>query len=446
MNGTFRIKGGVPLHGEVTPIANKNALMGALPAAALAGEGILFRDLPDTLDVHTYLEILTRLGAKVTSSGPGNVHVDPTEIRAQTIDPAMGRRLRGAFSLTGPLLTRFGSVEMPLPGGCDLGFRGVTTHLDGFRKLDVAVQQRDSSVSLAAPRTHADHYDIWLVEASVSATLDLALYAAGSGFSVTIRDAACEPHVIDVLRLLRRMGVEVEGEGTNCVTVRGSGRPLAGAEFRAGPDYVDLAGSVVATAVTGGRLTILGGNVPTLVNGMANWFRAFGIELEHAGDDLLVAAPERLQVHAEFLPQAGRDLPKLAVRPWPGFPVDVLPVMVTLACKTHGAILFQNWMYESGFDYVRELKYLGAEILISDPQRVMVREPAITFRGGEIAAPYIIQGTKAIFLAALADDAETVIHGVDLLRRRYPTIFETYSALGARIEYEGTSRVAQAGA
>ena len=252
--------------------------------------------------------------------------------------------------------------------------------------------------------------------------------------------------MVDVLRLLRRMGVAVEGEGTNCVTVRGSGRPLAGAEFRAGPDYVDLAGSVVAAAVTGGRLTILGGNVPTLVNGMANWFRAFGIELEQAGDDLLVAAPERLQVHAEFLPQAGRDLPKLAVRPWPGFPVDVLPVMVTLACKSHGAILFQNWMYESGFDYVRELKYLGAEILVSDPQRVMVREPVITFRGGEIAAPYIIQGTKAIFLAALADDAETVIHGVDLLRRRYPTIFESYSALGARIEYEGTSRVAQAGA
>ena len=446
MNGTFRIKGGVPLHGEVTPIANKNALMGALPAAALPGDGILFPALPDTLDVHTYLEILTRLGAKVTRSGQGTVHVDPAGIRAHTIDPAMGRRLRGAFSLTGPLLARLGSVEMPLPGGCDLGFRAVTTHLDGFRKLDVAVQQRDSSVLLTAPRSHADHYDIWLVEASVSATLDLALYAAGSGFSLTIRDAACEPHVVEVLRLLRRMGVEVEGEASNRLTVRGTGRPLAGAEFRAGPDYVDLAGSVVATAVTGGELTIRGGNVPALLGGMANWFRAFGIKLETAGDDLQVAAPERLQVYPEFLPQAGRDLPKLAVRPWPGFPVDVLPVMVTLACKSHGAILFQNWMYESGFDYVRELNYLGAEILISDPQRVMVREPAITFRGGEIAAPYIIQGTKAIFLAALADEAETVIHGVDLLRRRYPTIFETYSALGARIEYDGPARAVQAGA
>ena len=445
MNGTFRIRGGVPLRGEVEPIANKNALMGALPAAALAGGGILFRSLPDTLDVQGYLEILTHLGARVTGRGRGAVHVDPAGIRADTIDPALGRRLRGAFSLTGPLLARFGKVEMPLPGGCDLGFRGVTTHLDGFRKLDVAVRQRDSSVLLTAPRAHAAHYDIWLVEASVSATLDLALYAAGSGFSVTIRDAACEPHVVDVLRLLRRMGAEVEGEGSNQVTVRGPGQPLAGAEFEAGPDYVDLAGSVVAAAVTGGDLTIRGGNVPELVGGMGNWFRAFGIELESRGGDLRVAAPERLQVHAEFLPLAGRALPKLAVRPWPGFPVDVIPVMVTLACKSHGAILFQNWMYESGFDYVRELNYLGAEILISDPQRVMVREPAITFRGGEIAAPYIIQGTKAIFLAALADDAETVVHGVDLLRRRYPTIFETYRALGARIEYAGPARAAQAG-
>jgi UDP-N-acetylglucosamine enolpyruvyl transferase len=119
--------------------------------------------------------------------------------------------------------------------------------------------------------------------------------------------------------------------------------------------------------------------------------------------------------------------------------------MVTLACKSSGAMLFQNWMYESGFDYVGELNYLGAEILISDPQRVMVREPAITFRGGEIAAPNIIQGAKAIFLAALADEAETVIHGVDLLRRRYSTIFETYSALGARIEYHGPARAVQAG-
>ena len=446
MNGTFRIEGGVPLAGEVTPIPNKNALMGALPAAALAGGGITFTALPDTLDVHTYLEILARLGAGVTQAGTGAIHVDPGGIRAQAIDPAVGRRLRGAFALTGPLLARLGTVEMPLPGGCDLGYRAVTAHLDGFRKLGVTVEQRAGSVLLTAPRRHEPHYDIWLVEASVSATLALALYTAGSGFSVTIRDPACEPHVVDVLRLLRRMGVGVAGEGTNRLTIRGPGRPLAAAEFEAGPDYVDLAGSIAAAAVTGGELTIRGGNAPDLIGGMAHWFHAFGIELEAVGDDLLVAAPEPLRLRAELLPQAGPDLPKLVVRPWPGFPVDVLPVMVTLACKSSGAMLFQNWMYESGFDYVRELNYLGAEILISDPHRIMVREPAIAFRGGEILAPNIIQGTKALFLAALADPVETVIHGVDLLRRRYPAIFETYRRLGARIEYHAPARVVRANA
>lgn len=440
MNGTFRIFGGSPLHGEVTPIANKNALMGALPAAALESGGIRFRSLPDTLDVHSYLEILTRLGAKLTREPGGVVQVDPSGIRAGAIDPALGRRLRGAFALTGPLLARLGTVDMPLPGGCSLGYRSVSTHLDGFHKLGVTIEQREGSVRFTAPRSPAPHYDIWLIEASVSATLDLALYAVGRGLSVTLRDAACEPHVVEVLELLRRMGAEVGGIGTNRLTISGTGQPLRAAEFEAGPDYVDLAGMVVAAAVTGGDLTIRGGNRPLLINGLDNWFRAFGVELERRGADLRVAAPERLEVRADYLPQAGRDLPKLAVRPWPGFPVDVLPVMVTLACKSHGAVLFQNWMYEYGFDYVRELNYLGAEILVSDPQRIMVREPAIDFRGGEIASPNIIQGTKALFLAALADPVETVIHGVDLLRRRYPTIFETYRALGATIAYDAPSR------
>lgn len=438
MKGTFYIKGGIPLQGEVTPIANKNGLMGALPAAALAGDGILFPSLPNTIDVRTYLDILLGLGAKVTTDKNGSVYIDPSGIQTQKIDPSMGRRLRGAFSLAGPLLTRFGSIEMPLPGGCDLGFRSVTTHLDGFRKLGVTIEQRENSVLLTSPKTHADHYDIWLVEASVSATLNLALYAAGSRFSLTIRDAACEPHVVEVLRLLRRMGTEIEGEGTNQLTVRGNGQPLSSAEFQAGADYVDIAGCIVAAAVTGGSLTIRGGNIPSLIGGLSHWFHAFGVDLQSHGADLHVMAPDRLEVKAKFLPQAGRDLPKLAVRPWPGFPVDILPVMVTLACKSHGSILFQNWMYESGFDYVRELNYLGGEILVSDPHRIMVREPAIRFQGGEIAAPNIIQGTKAIFLAALADESETVIHGVNILQRRYPAVFETYNALGAQIEYSDT--------
>jgi UDP-N-acetylglucosamine 1-carboxyvinyltransferase len=161
--------------------------------------------------------------------------------------------------------------------------------------------------------------------------------------------------------------------------------------------------------------------------------RLFGLKIETAGADVLVSAPKPLHIAKDEFPLAGKDLPKFSVRPWPGFPVDVLPVMVTLACKAEGSVLFQNWMYESGFDFVRELNYLGAEIYISDPQKIMVMEPVVEFSGGEVAAPGIIQGTKAIFLAALSDPVETIVHGTNILRRRYPEIYRNYSALGAEI-------------
>ncbi|MFP4385400.1 MAG: hypothetical protein ACLFSE_15255, partial [Spirochaetia bacterium] len=163
-------------------------------------------------------------------------------------------------------------------------------------------------------------------------------------------------------------------------------------------------------------------------------FELFNVMVKRNGEDLIVNGKAKLTLKKENFPMAGRDLPKFAVRPWPGFPVDILPVMVTLATKTEGNLLFQNWMYESGFDFVRELNYMGAEIYISDPQKIIVLEPVIDYKGGEVAAPGIIQGTKAIFLAALSDKVETVIHGTDILKRRYPEIFDTYTSLGAEIE------------
>ena len=219
MNGTFRIKGGTPLRGEVTPLPNKNALMGALPAAALECGGILFNSLPKTLDVDIYLEILKNLGALISTNKPGTTHIDSQNLHSKLIQPSMGKQLRGAFSLAGPLLSRFNKVEMPLPGGCQLGYRSVTTHLDAFQKLDISIHKNENSVSLEAPKYHSKHYDLWLIEASVSATLNTTLYAVGKGLSVCIKDAACEPHVVEVLNLLTRMGASINGIGTNELSI-----------------------------------------------------------------------------------------------------------------------------------------------------------------------------------------------------------------------------------
>ncbi|GAG14811.1 unnamed protein product, partial [marine sediment metagenome] len=213
---------------------------------------------------------------------------------------------------------------------------------------------------------------------------------------------------------------------------------LKGSIFKPSPDFVDIAGYMVAVAVTDGRIVIKGANVPKIVDGLINWFELFGLRVERKRQDLVVslARPLKINLKGSEIPLAAPGLPKLSPRPWPGFPVDVIPVMATLACKTKGRFLLQNWMYESGLEFARELSSLGADIYISDPQRVIIHGP-VTFKGGEVMPPQVIQAAKAIFLAALADEAETTIHGVSILQRRYPDIFREYRKLGAKIEKVG---------
>ena len=303
MNGTFRIKGGTPLSGEVTALPNKNALMGALPAAALANQGIQFRSLPKTLDVEIYLEILEKLEAIISVESNGDTYIDSQNLRSEFIEPSIGRQLRGTFSLAGPLLSRFGKVEIPLPGGCQLGYRSVATHLDAFQKLDISIHKHESSVSLEAPKSHSEHYELWLIEASVSATLNTTLYAVGKGLSVQIKDAACEPHVVEVLNLLRRMGASIKGIGTNELSIEPSNSDLKATEFTAGPDYVDIAGTIAAAAVTGGEITIHNANQPAIVGGLCQWFNAFGIDISFCKSKMIVNAPEKIEISQDIINQ-----------------------------------------------------------------------------------------------------------------------------------------------
>ena len=249
-----------------------------------------------------------------------------------------------------------------------------------------------------------------------------------------IVDEAGEPHVTDLLNLLRGMGASISGIGSNRLVVRGK-KKLHKATYRPRPDFVDIAGYVVAAAVTNGEITIKGANIPDIVDGMINWFSLFNVLITCKGKDLLVRRGKGglvTNVNNSGFPLAAPNLPKMAPRPWPGFPVDVIPVMATLASKSSGRLLLQNWMYESGLDFVRELNFLGADIFMVDPQRVIINGP-VTFLGGEVTPPSVIQAVKAIFLAALADPAVTVIHGMDILKRRYPNIIDVYMKLGGEI-------------
>ncbi|KKT43386.1 MAG: UDP-N-acetylglucosamine 1-carboxyvinyltransferase [Candidatus Collierbacteria bacterium GW2011_GWD2_45_10] len=434
MNGVLRITGGRKLEGSVRPIPNKNSLVAVLPASILTNETVVYKNVPGTSDVAKILQILKLLGANVDQSIDGEIKINCVGVKQHKVDQTLGGQFRASLMFAGPLLARFGVAEIPLPGGCDLGMRSISAHLDSFKKAGVKFQYVDGFVKFTAPKKSAKSYGIWQLEASVTATENLFLYAAGTGAEFVITDAACEPHVNELLRMLQTMGAVVEGIGSNKVTIKGS-KELKGTTYEPGPDFVDVAGLMVAAAVTDGKIRIKGANVPEIVNGMINWFELFNIKIEREGLDLVVSRNGELVIDMinSGVPLAAPGLPKLYPRPWPGFPVDAIPVMAVLASKTKGRLLLKNWMYESGLEFVRELNAMGADIFVSDPERVIVTGP-VKFHGGVIVSPNVIQACKAIFIAALCDPVTTEIHGVDILRRRYPNVFETYTSLGAIIE------------
>jgi len=306
--------------------------------------------------------------------------------------------------------------------------------LDVFKKAGVSFEYIDGFVRFKKSKVSEKKYDIWQIEASVTATENLVMLAAGSSASYVLTDAASEPHVSELLEMLTQMGARIDGIGSNRLTITGK-KKLGGAVYVPGPDFIDIAGLIVAAAVTDGKIRIKGANIPAVVNGMINWFEIFNIKIERDGLDLLVSRNGELKIDVENsgVPVAAPGLPKLYPRPWPGFPVDAIPVMAVLASKTKGRLLLKNWMYESGFDFVRELNAMGADIFVSDPERIIINGP-VKFKGGVIVSPSVIQACKAIFIAALCDPVTTEIHGVDILRRRYPNVFETYTSLGAVIE------------
>ncbi len=438
MNGTIKVTGGRKLRGTAVPIPNKNSVVAVIPAAVLSNETITYKKVPKTSDVAKLLSIIEKLGGKVAGDGRGEAKINCKDLNSYRVDEILGGSFRASLNFVGPLLARFGIAEVPMPGGCDLGMRSIEAHANVFDKVGVEIERIGNYIRFRAPRVKAKHYRVWQIEASVTATENFAMYAAGIKSEIELIDAASEPHVTDLMRLLKSMGAKITGIGSDRLNIKGN-RKLVKAVFTPRPDFIDIAGMIVATAVTNGDVIIKGANVPDIVDGMINWFSLFNIVIERKKNDLRVRVGKGglvTDVNKNGFPLAAPNLPKFVPRPWPGFPVDAIPVIATLASKSKGRLLLQNWMYESGLDFVRELNTMGADMFMIDPQRVIINGP-VTFRGGEIMPPAVIQAVKAIFLASLADPVETIIHGTDILKRRYPDIIEVYRKLGAKIEVVG---------
>jgi UDP-N-acetylglucosamine 1-carboxyvinyltransferase len=434
MSKSFNIKGGNPLVGTITPVPNKNAVLPALAASLLTQEEVTLKNIPNTTDVMKMLEIMKKLGVKVNKEETNELKINSSELTSETIDFELGSLIRASILFVGPLLARLKKARFPVPGGCELGKRSINTHLDAFLKVGVEVDFENEYVVLTAPEKLLESYNVWFVESSVTATENLYLYAAGTNSSFNIIDAASEPHISQLLDTFIQMGANIKGKGSNNVTIVGTNN-LNSFKFTPYPDHIDIAGIIAAAGLTKGKLTIKDANIYDVVEGIIQFYKKWGIDIKTKGNDILVDGSNKIYLDPQNsgFPLAGDDLPKVNPRPWPGFPVDALPPVITLACKNNGKVLIQNWMYESGLNFVTALNTLGANIFIADPQRVIV-SGSITFKGGKVDSPHVIEATKAIFLAALADNAETTINNVEILQRRYPDIVNEYKRLGASIE------------
>ncbi|MEA2374637.1 MAG: UDP-N-acetylglucosamine 1-carboxyvinyltransferase, partial [Thermoleophilaceae bacterium] len=327
----FVIEGGHPLSGTIVPAGNKNAALPALAACLLTEEEVVLRNIPRIRDVAAMIELLTGLGVRAEWREDNVVALCAADVSHTDVDPAVSERIRASFLVAGPLLARFRNAEMPPPGGDVIGRRRLDPHLDAFRALGAEVTF-DRSYHLSAP-TGLRACDFFMDEPSVMATENALMAAALTPGSTVIHNAASEPHVQDLARLLLQMGARIEGIGSNVLIIHGRDQ-LGGADYRIGPDYIEIGSFVALAAVTGGELRVRD-TVPEDLRMTRLAFARLGCTMEFDGNDVVVPAAQRLRVRDD----EGDAISKVEDGPWPAFPADLTSIALALATQSEGMVL-----------------------------------------------------------------------------------------------------------
>ena len=428
----FIIQGGVRLSGEMTPAGNKNAALPILAASLLTEEELVVRNVLRIRDVESMLGLLERLGVKVAWTGDNEVKLQADEVSITEVDEELANRIRASFLVAGPLLARFGEVKMPPPGGDTIGRRRLDAHLDAFRDLGAKVDG-DVWIELSAPPGGLTPERIFMDEPSVMGTENALLAAALVPGETCIGNAACEPHVQDLARLLCKMGAKIEGIGSNVMTVHGLDR-LGGAEHDVSPDHIEIASFMALAAATGGELRIRD-VVPEDLEGIRRQFRRLGLQTMIEGDDLLVPPEQKLTIRDD----QGDAIPKIDDGPWPAFPADLTSIALALATQADGTILIFEKMFENRLFFVDKLVAMGARITLCDTHRAIVSGPS-RLHGARLESPDIRAG-MAMLIAALAAQGTSEIGNVAQIDRGYERIDVRLRDLGARIERVAAERV-----
>jgi UDP-N-acetylglucosamine 1-carboxyvinyltransferase len=431
---SFIIEGRRPLHGAIRPIGNKNAALPMLAACLLTDEPVILHNLPRIGDVNTMLRILGEMGVDIQEQG-NTVTLCAQHVRAASPDPALFSQIRGSLTLMGPLLARFGYFQVKTAaGGDDIGRRRIDTHLQVLTALGGSLLHNGKFELRAEGRLHGT--DILLDEASVTATENGIMAAALAQGATVLRNAASEPHVQDLCSLLARMGCQIDGIGSNVLTVHGCDH-LHGAETYISPDFIEVGSFVGMGAITPGEVRIVG-VVPEHLRMMEMIFvDRLGVRM-HLEEDLTAPPDERytLVIDAEqdlhVRPDFGGAVPKIDDAPWPAFPPDLMSIAVVTATQAQGTVIIHEKMYESRLFFVDKLIAMGAQIILCDPHRAVVVGPS-RLTGQQVTSPDIRAG-MALVLAALAADGVTTIGNVQQIDRGYQDIDVKLRALGASIE------------
>jgi UDP-N-acetylglucosamine 1-carboxyvinyltransferase len=420
---SLKITGGHSLKGTLTIAGNKNAVLKVLPATLLTDEPSTIENVPDIQDVATELAILEDLGAQVERPTPDTVKINPRGVHKSHLNPNLVAKLRASIIFMGPLLARFGEVKLRHPGGCLIGRRPVDVHFQAIRDFGGQVTA-DKENFIGKFKSRQSH-EVFLTEASVTATENLMMLAAKTPGSTVILDAACEPHVANLADMLNSMGARITGAGTNRIEIQGT-PTLHGTRHRISPDFMEAGTFAILAAATRSHLIIK--------NALRQDFHMIFAYLQHFGVNLKFLDDRTLEIKPSSL-HTPQDLKEIQARPWPGFPADLMSPLIVLGTQAQGATLFHDWMYESRMFFADKLIAMGARITMCDPHRIVVTGPT-PLRGKTLDSPDIRAGIALVIAALIAPD-QSLIHHAEIISRGYQNLAQRLKNLGAHIEEIG---------
>lgn len=434
----FVIEGGHPISGAIHPQGAKNEALQVISAVLLTDREVMIDNVPEILDVFNLIDLLRRMGVKVVRRDKGMYSFQADDIDTDyVLSPdfvARCAKLRGSVLLVGPLLARFGYAYFPKPGGDKIGRRKVDTHISGMLKLGAVLRYDESMEAffLSVPeRGHLRGTYMLLDEASITGTANIIMAAALAEGPTTIYNAACEPYIQQLCRLLQSMGLRIDGVGSNLLTVHGCNR-LGGAAHRILPDMIEVGSFIGMAAMNRSSLTIKDVSYDNL-GIIPESFRRLGVDVQQQGDDIFVPAQDSYRIETAL----DGSIMTIADAPWPGLTPDLLSVMLVVATQCKGSVLIHQKMFESRLFFVDRLIDMGAQIILCDPHRAVVigLDHQFNLKANRMSSPDIRAGI-AILIAAMSAKGTSVIGNIEQIDRGYEDIEGRLNALGAHIRRE----------